>query len=87
MNDFQKEIINGIPSILPEPQPRDENVNHAPKRKDILNSEEKKLALKNALRYFAHEYHEVLLPEFIKELEVYGRIYMYRFRQIGRAHV
>ena len=80
MNDFQKEIINGIPSVLPEAQPRDENVNHAPKRKDILNSEEKKLALKNALRYFAPEYHEVLLPEFIKELEVYGRIYMYRFR-------
>jgi len=80
MNDFQKDIINGIPSVLPEPQPRDENVNHAPKRKDILNPEEKKLALKNALRYFAPEYHEALLPEFIKELEVYGRIYMYRFR-------
>ncbi len=80
MNDFQKDIINGIPSVLPEPQPRDENVNHAPKRKDILNPEEKKLALKNALRYFAPEYHEVLLPEFVKELEVYGRIYMYRFR-------
>ncbi|MEI6821043.1 MAG: urocanate hydratase [Bacteroidota bacterium] len=87
MNDFQKEIINGIPSILPEPQPRDENVNHAPKRKDILNSEEKKLALKNALRYFAPQFHEVLLPEFIKELEVYGRIYMYRFRPQYKMHV
>ncbi|MDD4576692.1 MAG: urocanate hydratase, partial [Bacteroidales bacterium] len=76
---FQEEIMEGIPSGLPELMPLDTNVNHAPKRKEILNANEKKLALKNALRYFEPQHHAVLAPEFIDELNKYGRIYMYRF--------
>ena len=79
-SDFKQRILEGIPDILPEPRPYDESVNHAPKRKDILTKEEKKLALKNALRYFDPRHHAVLAPEFAQELETYGRIYMYRFR-------
>ena len=77
---FKEEVLQGIPAILPELKPFDPNINHAPKRKEILNDKEKKLALKNALRYFPKNHHEVLLPEFKNELETYGRIYMYRFR-------
>lgn len=77
---FKAAILEGIPEKLPLPKAYDTNINHAPKRKDILNSEEKKLALKNALRYFPRQFHEVLAPEFLNELETYGRIYMYRFR-------
>ncbi len=80
MNDFQQKIIQGIPDVLPEPQPWDPNANHAPVRKDILSQEEKKLALRNALRYFDPKFHPVLAPEFAEELKRYGRIYMYRFR-------
>jgi urocanate hydratase len=80
LTDFQKAILQGIPDILPEPKPYDVNLNHAPKRKDILSKEEKKLALRNALRYFDKKHHAVLAPEFAKELKDYGRIYMYRFR-------
>ena len=80
MNDFQKEILAGIPDNLPNPKPYDPNINHAPKRKDILSKEEKKLAVRNALRYFDPKFHAVLAPEFAEELEKYGRIYMYRFR-------
>ncbi len=80
LNTFQKEIKKGIPDILPSEKSRRENVSHAPKRKDILNKEEKKLALKNALRYFDPKHHSELAPEFLNELETYGRIYMYRFR-------
>ena len=65
---------------MPAPRPYDPEINHAPKRKDILSREEKKLALRNALRYFKPEHHAVLAPEFAEELEKYGRIYMYRFR-------
>ena len=78
--EFQKSIREGIPDVLPEPKAYDPNVNHAPKRKDILSAEEKKLAVRNALRYFPAKHHAVLAPEFAKELETYGRIYMYRFR-------
>jgi len=78
--DFQKAIIAGIPDNLPEPKPYDNHVNHAPKRKDILSNDEKKLALKNALRYFDTKHHALLAPEFAKELNDYGRIYMFRFR-------
>ena len=78
--DFQDQILHGIPNELPIPKPFDETINHAPKRKEILSGEEKKLALKNALRYFEAKHHAVLLPEFKSELETYGRIYMYRFR-------
>ncbi|WP_234111341.1 urocanate hydratase [Chryseobacterium sp. R2A-55] len=77
---FQEQIQQGIPRELPEQKPYDPQINHAPKRKEILNDEERKLALKNALRYFDPKFHAELLPEFKKELEDYGRIYMYRFR-------
>ena len=77
---FQEQIQQGIPTELPQPKPYEENINHAPKRKEILTDEEKKLALKNALRYFESKFHAELLPEFKEELDKYGRIYMYRFR-------
>lgn len=77
---FQEEILKGIPEKLPEIKPYDTSVNHAPRRKDILNTNEKKLAIKNALRYFHPRYHHVLAPEFVRELEDFGRIYMHRFR-------
>lgn len=77
---FQDQITEGIPEILPELKTYDPEVNHAPKRKSILTPEEEKLALRNALRYFDPSQHAVLLSEFKKELEQYGRIYMYRYR-------
>jgi len=77
---FAADIRTGIPDILPEPKPYEKDINHAPKRKDILTAEEKKLALRNALRYFPKKFHSVLAPEFAAELKEYGRIYMYRFR-------
>ncbi|MFN7675958.1 urocanate hydratase [Flavobacterium sp.] len=77
---FQEQIAQGIPSVLPNPKPYEAEINHAPKRKEILSEEEKKLALKNALRYFEPHHHTTLLSEFKEELEQYGRIYMYRFR-------
>ncbi len=87
---FQEQILQGIPSVLPQPKPYDTRrlaepaqqteINHAPKRKEILTSEEKILALKNALRYFEPQHHAELIPEFKAELENYGRIYMYRLR-------
>ncbi|MEE9407072.1 MAG: urocanate hydratase [Polaribacter sp.] len=77
---FKEQIREGIPTILPNKKVYDLEMNHAPKRKEILSNEEKKLALKNALRYFEAKHHAELLPEFAEELEKYGRIYMYRFR-------
>ncbi|MDF0720672.1 urocanate hydratase [Kaistella sp. PBT33-4] len=77
---FQEQIQQGIPSQLPQPKPYESGINHAPKRKEILSEEEKKLALRNALRYFEPKFHAELLTEFKAELETYGRIYMYRFR-------
>ncbi|UPS91907.1 urocanate hydratase [Bizionia sp. M204] len=77
---FQEHILQGIPNSLPESKPYDSEINHAPKRKNILSDEEKILALRNALRYFDPKHHETLLPEFKNELETYGRIYMYRLR-------
>ena len=77
---FKEQIQQGIPSVLPHIKPYETDINHAPKRKEILSVEEKKLALKNALRYFEAKHHAELLPEFKAELETYGRIYMYRFR-------
>ncbi len=77
---FQEQILEGIPSVLPQPKVYETQINHAPKRKEILNEEEKKLALKNALRYFEPQHHATLIPEFKDELEKYGRIYMYRLR-------
>ena len=78
--EFQADIRAGIPEVLPELPADDHSVSHAPKRKDILTPEEKKLALRNALRYFPKKYHATLAPEFAEELRTYGRIYMYRFR-------
>src|SRR5690606_9621018 len=78
--NFKDQILEGIPETLPEQKPYDPEVNHAPKRKDILSASEKKLALQNSLRYFKPEHHRTLLPEFLEELNTYGRIYMYRFR-------
>ncbi len=78
--NFQSQITHGIPSELPKVKAYPANSNRAPKRKDILSKEEKKLAIKNALRYFPKEWHSVLAPEFAQELKDYGRIYMYRFQ-------
>ncbi|MEI2673233.1 MAG: urocanate hydratase [Chitinophagaceae bacterium] len=77
---FQNSILQGIPAELPEPKPYDTSISHAPKRKDILNGDEKRLAIRNALRYFPTKFHSILAPEFAEELQKYGRIYMYRFR-------
>ena len=77
---FKQQIQNGIPSELPEKKEYDLSINHAPKRKDILTQDEKKLALRNALRYFEPKHHAELAKEFYYELDTYGRIYMYRFR-------
>lgn len=77
---FRNSILEGIPEELPDAKPYDFSVSHAPRRKDVLTQAEKKLALKNALRYFSKTFHAVLAPEFLDELQRYGRIYMYRFR-------
>jgi len=77
---FKEQILAGISNELPQVKEYELDINHAPKRKDILNNEEIKLALKNALRYFNSKHHKTLMPEFKLELEKYGRIYMYRFR-------
>ncbi len=77
---FQDQIKEGIPTVLPEPKKFETEINHAPKRKEILSDNEKKLALRNALRYFEPKDHAVLVKEFSEELEQYGRIYMYRLR-------
>ena len=78
--EFQNAILQGIPEELPSPKSYDPEINHAPKRKEILTVKEKKLAIKNALRYFDRGHHKVLAKEFAEELEKYGRVYMYRFR-------
>ena len=84
--DFKALIQQGIPSELPPKKEYDNSVSHAPKRKDILTDDEKKLAVKNALRYFNKKHHAELAPEFAEELEKYGRIYMYRFRPEYRMY-
>jgi urocanate hydratase len=78
--EFRKHVAEGIPSDLPPVKPYDSSINHAPRRKDILSPDEKRLAVKNALRYFPLKFHSTLAPEFARELIEYGRIYMYRFR-------
>jgi len=80
LDAFRKEITEGIPTIIPEIQEYDVTINHAPKRKEVLSTDEKKLALKNALRYFPKEQHRILAPEFAQEMKEYGRIYMLRFK-------
>lgn len=89
-SDFKNSILEGIPNRIPESKTFDNNINRAPLRKKILNSEEKKLALKNALRYFPKSMHEQLASEFLEELDKYGRIYMYRFKpkyEIKARHI
>ena len=89
-SDFKNSILEGIPNRIPESKTFDNNINRAPLRKKILNSEEKKLALKNALRYFPNSMHEQLASEFLEELDKYGRIYMYRFKpkyEIKARHI
>ena len=89
-SDFKNSILEGIPNKIPESKTFDNNINRAPLRKKILNSEEKKLALKNALRYFHKSIHEKLASEFLEELNKYGRIYMYRFKpkyEIKARHI
>ncbi|MFL2567347.1 MAG: urocanate hydratase [Flavobacteriales bacterium] len=80
LDNFKNFILEGIPKVLPKKKKYDLNINHAPIRKDILSIDEKKLALKNALRYFSKDMHHTLAAEFLEELKKYGRIYMYRFR-------
>lgn len=83
---FKEQILQGIPDTLPEAKPYETSINHAPKRKDILSKEEKKLAIRNALRYFDKKHHAMLTKEFAAELKEYGRIYMYRFRPDYKIH-
>ncbi|HCT29136.1 MAG TPA: urocanate hydratase [Bacteroidales bacterium] len=78
--EFKKIILQGIPDEIPTAKPWDSTINHAPKRKEILSLEEKKLAIKNALRYFPQKHHAVLAENFAQELKEYGRVYMYRYR-------
>lgn len=78
--DFQEDILQGIPSSIPTKKAFEPAINHAPKRKDILSLDEKKLAVRNALRYFPQEQHEELIEDFLEELTTYGRIYMFRYR-------
>ena len=85
MTTFQEDILTGIPAVLPEPKPYDLNINHAPKRKDILSTEEKVLAIKNALRYFPKEQHEVLAAEFAQELKEYGETLVGRIEELEQA--
>ena len=80
LEDFHKDIQSGIPSQIPAKKEFEPTINHAPKRKEILSEDEKKLALRNALRYFPKEQHADLIAEFLQELNDYGRIYMYRYR-------
>ena len=79
-SDFRQQILNGIPAEMPLKRALNENVNHAPLRKDILSKDEKIQAVKNALRYFPKLFHKVLAFEFAEELNTFGRIYMYRFK-------
>ena len=83
---FKEQIIQGIPKELPRPKSIDDTLNPAPKRKQILNIDEKKLAIKNALRYFPKKWHKELALDFAKELDAYGRIYMLRFKPDYAIH-
>ena len=78
--NFRQAILAGIPDQIPAKKQFDPKANHAPKRKDILSVSEKRLTLKNALRYFPEHLHRNLAPEFLNELKRFGRIYMYRYQ-------
>ena len=79
MKNLKKAILEGIPKALPPKKKLNPNVSHAPNRKKVLNKEERKLAIRNALRYFPKHFHKELAEEFLEELDKYGKIYMYRF--------
>ncbi|WP_343329186.1 urocanate hydratase [Polaribacter staleyi] len=83
---FKEQLQEGIPATLPNKKEYPKNANRAPKRKDILSFDEKKLAIRNALRYFPKEWHQELAIEFAEELKNYGRIYMYRFKPNYKIH-
>ncbi|HVN57315.1 MAG TPA: urocanate hydratase [Bacteroidales bacterium] len=88
--EFKRLVAEGIPDVLPPERKREPDLNHAPRRKDILSADEKKLAIRNALRYFPVRFHKALAPEFARELKDFGRIYMYRFRpsyEIRARHI
>ena len=78
--NFKEQIKQGIPAVLPSAKPYPVDANRAPKRKDILSTDEKQLAVRNALRYFPKVWHQELAIEFAQELIDFGRIYMYRFK-------
>ena len=80
MIDFSKEFECGVPTELPPKKELDMSVDHAPKRPNVLNDKQKKLAISNSLRYFPEEWHEELALEFSNELDNLGHIYMHRFR-------
>ncbi len=86
LKDFKSQILQGIPDHLPLPRPYPSGGNPAPKRKDVLTLEEKKLAIRNALRYFPKNWHKELAEEFALELQEKGRIYMYRFKPEYKIH-
>ena len=77
---MQAHIAEGIPSSLPVHPGIDPSVDHAPVRRQVLNNDEKCLALRNALRYFPEQLHAELATEFANELNQYGRIWMMRYR-------
>ncbi len=77
---FRQHIAEGIPSELPPHKSINSDVDHAPNRRQILTPDEKVLAMENALRYFEPKHHEALIPEFLDELNTYGRIIMRRFK-------
>jgi len=83
---FQEQILQGIPSALPNRRAYPSDINRAPKRKDILSKKEKELSIRNALRYFPVKWHQELAIEFVQELQNYGRIYMYRFKPNYRMY-
>ena len=81
MTSFKDAILEGIPDQLPPKPVYDKSVSHAPIRViDDLTKAERKLAIKNALRYFDPKDHPVLAAEFAEELDLYGRVYMLRYR-------
>ena len=84
--NFKEQILQGIPSVLPPKKSYPKEGNPAPKRKDILSTDEKKLAIRNALRYFPKIWHKELAKEFAEELQVFGRIYMHRFKPEYAMH-
>ena len=83
---FKEQIKEGIPLNIPKIKTLNDDINHAPIREKILSNSEKKLAIKNALRYFNKKHHNILSKEFLNELNKFGRIYMYRFKPDYKMH-